>query len=211
VDDHVLFREGLANLIDAQPDFEIVGQAESVAEAIRKAHEIRPDLILMDFSLRDGTGLDATKAILSLHPEIKIVFLTVHEENDNLFSAIRSGAVGYLLKNVPISNLLSYLRGTTAGEAAITPTMTRQILDEFSRTKPQVQADEADIPELTNRELEVLRVLITGASNQEIANELTISVNTVKIHVSNILAKLELSNRRQLISYARRHRLIPND
>ncbi len=208
VDDHVLFREGLAGLLNAQPDFDVVGQASSVRQAITMVRDLQPDLVLMDFGLPDGTGLDATQVILAEWTETDIVFLTVHEEDDRLFAAIRSGAKGYLLKNVPIAKLLAFLRGIEYGEAAITGEMTSRILDEFARIKPSHESDQVEPGELTLRELEVLQEVATGATNREIANRLTIAENTVKNHVRNILAKLELKNRREVASFAFGHGLI---
>jgi DNA-binding NarL/FixJ family response regulator len=202
VDDHVLVREGFESLLNSQPDFRVVGQAGSVAEAIVMARQLCPDLILMDFGLPDGTGLDATQAILVEQPEIKIVFLTVHEEDDRLFAAIRSGAKGYLLKNVPVAKLLTFLRGTEQGEAAISPDMASRILAEFSRLEPRHRPDRLETDELTLRELEVLKELASGASNREIADSLVIAENTVKSHVRNILTKLNLKNRREATAFA---------
>ncbi len=207
VDDHVLFREGVVSLLNAQPDFDVVGQASSVASAISMVSDLQPDLVLMDFSLPDGTGLDATRIILAQWPETDIVFLTVHEEDDRLFAAIRSGAKGYLLKNVPISKLLAFLRGLEVGEIAVSPAMTRRIMDEFARLEPASEPSPAVPSELTARELEVLQELATGASNREIADRLIIAENTVKNHVRNILTKLNLRNRREVASFALRHGL----
>jgi DNA-binding NarL/FixJ family response regulator len=142
------------------------------------------------------------RAILADRPETNIVFLTVHEEDDLLFAAIRGGAKGYLLKNTPVSKLLPYLRGVELGEAAITPLLARRILDEFSRAKTSRGPDGA-LSELTSREAGVLRELITGATNREIAERLVISEQTVKNHVSNILSKLHLKNRREATRFAR--------
>lgn len=206
VDDHVLFRQGLVTLLEAQPDFTVVGQVGSVAEAVAKAGEVESDLILMDFSLPDGTGLDATQKILARQPQAKIVFLTVHEEDDRLFAALRCGAKGYLLKNVPISRLLTFLRGVEYGEAAISRKMATRILDEFARMDPPVQRyapPNSSGNDLTTRELEVLEELTTGASNREIADRLIIAENTVKNHMRNILNKLNLKNRREAAQFAR--------
>jgi DNA-binding NarL/FixJ family response regulator len=207
VDDHVLFREGLVSLLKAQPDITVVGEAGCVHEAIAMAGELGPDLILMDFGLPDGTGLDATQTILADQPEINIVFLTVHEQDDRLFAAIRSGAKGYLLKNVPVSKLLAYLRGVEYGEAAISGAMASRILDEFARLGPGHRSGQAEVGELTSREIAILKELATGATNREIASRLFISENTVKNHVGNILAKLNLRNRREAASFAQRHGL----
>lgn len=208
IDDHILFREGLVSLIDAQPDLEVVGEAGSVSDAIAQARVLRPDLILMDFNLPDGTGLDATSTILKDLPQTKIVFLTFNDDDERLFSAIRAGAKGYLLKNVSSSKLLASLRGIQTGAAALTPEMTSRILSEFARLAPASESSQSTRSELTPRELDVLQVLVTGASNREIAEQLVISDNTVKNHVRNILSKLGLNNRREAAEYARRHKLV---
>jgi len=209
VDDHVLFREGLISLLAPQPDFRVIGQAGSAQEAIITAHTLQPDIILMDFTLPDGTGLEATLAILAERPETKIVFLTVHEDNDALFAAIRAGAVGYLFKNTRSAELLKRLRAVARGEAGISPVVALRILDEFSKTTTSLPQDDPAKVELTSREIEVIRELAQGASNRDIARRLVISENTVKNHVRNVLAKLHLRNRREVVEYAQRHRLIP--
>ena len=203
VDDHVLFREGLASLLSTQPNLTIVGAAKSMHEAIKMARELKPELILMDFSLPDGTGADATQAILSEHPATKIVFLTVHDDDDRLFGAIRNGAKGYLLKNTPVDKLLTYLQGIERGEAAISPQMTSRVLDQFAQLEPKQNHAQSESVDLTARELQVLRQLDSGATNQEIADRLFISERTVKNHVSRILSKLNLKNRYEAANYAR--------
>jgi DNA-binding NarL/FixJ family response regulator len=163
----------------------------------------------MDFILPDGTGLDATQAILKDNPDCIIVFLTVHEDDERLFKAIYSGARGYLLKNVSVTKLLEFLRGAVQGKAAISRTMTTKVIGRLAEIGPQGPMLPTDIPaNLTNRELEVLQELNTGATNREIAHALSISERTVKNHVSNILSKLELANRQQVVLYARRHGLL---
>jgi DNA-binding NarL/FixJ family response regulator len=162
----------------------------------------------MDFGLPDGTGLDATQAILADLPDVKIVFLTVHEEDDRLFAAIRSGARGYLLKNVPVTKLLTFLHGLERGEAAISSTMASRILAEFARTEPARRRERVETGELTIRELQVLQELSSGASNSEIAERLVIAENTVKNHVRNILTKLNLRNRREAANFVRNHGLV---
>lgn len=210
VDDHMLFREGLISLIAPQPDLQVVGQAGSVQEAINAARSLRPNVILMDFSLPDGTGLDATQAILAELPDTKIVFLTVREDDSALFAAIRAGAVGFLFKNTRSADLLKSLRAVARGEAGISPSIALRILDEFSKTSTlSLPSDGPDVGELTAREIEIVRELAQGASNRDIANRLVISENTVKNHVRNVLAKLHLRNRREVVEYAQRHRLIP--
>jgi DNA-binding NarL/FixJ family response regulator len=162
----------------------------------------------MDFTLPDGTGLEATEAILARRPETNIVFLTIHEQDDRLFDAIRSGAKGYLLKNVPVSKLLDHLRGIERGEAAISLTMASQILQEFYRLRPGSDPGRVGTDGLIWREEQVFQELVTGATNQEIAERLVITENTVKVHVRNILAKLNLRNRREAASYARKYSLL---
>ncbi len=192
----------MVSLLNSQPDLKVVGEAGSVLEAINLTRELQPDLVLMDFGLPDGTGLDATQVILADRSDTKIVFLTVHEEDDRLFAAIRSGAKGYLLKNVPVAKLLAFLRGIEHGEAAITPVMASRILAEFSRMGTPRGRERVETGELTIRELEVLKELVTGASNREIADHLIIAENTVKNHMRSILAKLNLRNRREAAHFA---------
>jgi DNA-binding NarL/FixJ family response regulator len=202
VDDHVLFREGLAAIVRSEPDIEIVGQAGSVQEAIEIVKTRKPDMVLMDFTLPDGTGADATRAILMEHPKCKIIFLTMSEEDEHLFAAIRSGAKGYLLKNMHPSKLISTLRSVQKGESALSRSMTLRLMEELARTKEPPRPGD---PTLTRRELEVLRELASGLSNQEIAERLFISENTVKYHVHSILEKLNLSDRKDATLYAREH------
>ena len=202
VDDQLLFRQAVASLLSAQPDIRVVGEASSVREAIAAFREHRPDIVLMDFSLPDGTGLDATQVILAERPDTRIVFLTVGEGDDRLFAAIRAGAKGYLQKNVPVADLLSFLRGVERGEMALTPAASKHIVDEFARSVPRQPLQDSSA-RLTPRELEVLRALASGASNSEIAEQLVISENTVKNHIHSILAKLHLRNRREAAKFAR--------
>jgi DNA-binding NarL/FixJ family response regulator len=205
VDDHVLFREGLAAIIRSESDIKIVGQAGTVREAIETVKVLKPDMVLMDFGLPDGTGADATRAILHEYPECKIVFLTMSEEDEDLFAAIRSGARGYLLKNMHPSKLISSLRSVHQGESAVSRTMTLRLMEELARSREPAHPGD---PTLTRRELEVLRELATGLTNQEIADRLFIAENTVKYHVHSILEKLGLADRREAATYAREHGLI---
>ena len=208
VDNHVLFREGLASLLTAQVDIEVVGGANNVVEAIEQSRKFGPDLILMDFELPDGTGVEATKLILAERPLSKIVFLSVHEDDQHLFAGIRSGAMGYLPKSVPVAKLLIYLRRVERGEAALTPAFTGQVLKGFSQTKPRPQVSSSAVANLTDREVEVLLELEGGASNREVARRLFISERTVKNHVSHILAKLNMKDRHAAAEFARQNGLI---
>lgn len=208
VDDHVILRDGIVSILDAQSDFEVVGAAGTIAGALEMAHEFRPDLILMDYGLPDGTGMEATKEILAQYPETNIVLLTVHEEDDLLFEAVRYGAKGYLLKNISAAEMLAKLRGLSQGDVAISAAQTRRILSEFARTSPAQPPVEQDLSPLTDRELEVLQLIVRDASNREIAAELHISVHTVKNHVHNILDKLGVDNRRDAAKEGVKKRLV---
>ena len=198
VEDHILFQESLGRLLDGQPDMSVVGGATSVVEAVINARKLKPDVILMDFTLPDGTGVEATQKILAEQPSIKIVFLTVHEEDEMIFDAIRHGAVGYLPKNVTSSHLLSYLRGLERGEVAIQPEYTARILKEFAHLAPRDDLHAEAASRLTARQREILRELKTGATNRQIAARLVISEQTVKNHVSRVLKKLNIKSRHEL-------------
>jgi DNA-binding NarL/FixJ family response regulator len=195
VDDHILFMEALTSLFAPQPDFKVVGVASTVSEAVTLSFSCKPDIILMDFILPDGTGLEATEAILAELPDTKIVFLTAHEEDERIFAAIRYGAKGYLIKTTPANALLAALRGLQRGEAAINRTMTSRILEEFSQLSARQEPAIEYISTLTKRERQIFEQLQKGASNRQIAAHFHISEQTAKNHVSRILAKLNLKNR----------------
>jgi DNA-binding NarL/FixJ family response regulator len=203
VDDHVLFRHGLARMLDPQPGMAVAGEASTMQEAIVLARELQPDIIVMDISLSDGTGMQAARAILAEHPRTKIVFLTVHEDDESLFAALRAGGIGYLPKSVSAAELISRLRSVGRGEAAISPGIARRVLEEFSRLPAPDEAEAADEVRLTSREKEILSALASGATNHEIAERLVISEHTVKNHVKRVLAKLHLHSRRDAARYAR--------
>jgi DNA-binding NarL/FixJ family response regulator len=205
IDDHILFREGLMSLFRFSPDFEVVGGAGNVREGVDQARFYLPDIILMDFSLPDGTGLDATRAILAFHPSCQIVFLTVYEADDKLFAALRLGAKGYMLKNVASSDLLSSLRALERGEKAISRKMMSSVLDEFAQTQVGDANLQVLLAKLSPREMEVLRELESGASNELIARHLFLSENTVKHHIRNVLDKLGVENRREAGLLARQN------
>lgn len=207
VDDHELFRQGLAGLLEAQTDLHVLGQAGSVQEAVALARALQPDVVIMDLTLPDGTGVEATRAILAERPETRIVCLTVHDDDERLFAAIRAGAMGYLFKNTRANDLLAQIRGVARGEVGLAPALAVRILNEFSRTPPPRPADPGLTTELTPREIEIVRELTRGASNRQIARRFVISEYTVKNHVRNVLAKLRLRSRREVASYARDHGL----
>jgi len=202
-DDHTLFREGIAGIVSAQPDMEVVGEAADGLEALVKARELVPDLILMDIGMPTGDGLEATRLIKREHPEITIVMLTVRDDEEKLFEAVKAGAQGYLLKNMASRPMLEMLRGAIRGEAAISPMLAGRMLEEFRRMSRIAPSGEGTQGDLTRREQEVLDLVATGASDKEIAAQLIISIHTVKSHVRNILSKLQVSSRLEAARIAR--------
>jgi DNA-binding NarL/FixJ family response regulator len=207
-DDHALFRDAVSSLISAW-GHEVVGQASNGEEAVALADQVRPDLILMDVRMPGLSGLGATRRIKAAHPQIAIVMLTVSEDEEDLFAAIKSGAQGYLLKNLESAQLRAMLEAVQRGEAAITPATAARIIDEFLRPDRPRQA--ADPGRLTDREIEVLRLVTQGLRNKEIAARLGISENTAKFHLKNILEKLHAQSRTELAARAVREGLIPDD
>lgn len=206
-DDHALFRDSLRSLLEAH-GMEVLGEAKDGAEAVELARKLKPEVVLMDLSMPVMDGLAATKLISADQPEIKVVVLTASDEDAKLFEAIKSGAQGYLLKNLESGEFFSLLEGVNRGEPALTPAIARKLLQEFARpAQPAAQHHDPDA--LTDREQEVLELLVQGVtSNRKLARELGVSENTVKFHVRNILDKLHLHNRAQVVSYAIRHKIV---
>lgn len=208
-DDHSLFREGLANILSAQPDFEVVGEASDGLEVLIKARKLEPDLILMDVGMPGCDGVEATQRVKNELPDVTIVMLSVSDENDKIFEAIKSGAQGYLLKSIRSRELVGLLRGAVRGDAAITPSLGGRMLEEFRRlSQTAAQLPPNETAALTPREQDVLSLVAEGASDREIAETLTLSIHTVKSHMRNILAKLHLSHRHEAALYAVREGLI---
>ncbi len=206
VDDHALFRDGVASLLLAW-GHEVVGQASDGGEAIEMVDQTSPEVVLMDVRMPNVSGLEATAQIKQRHPEVAIVMLTVSEEEADLFRAIKAGAQGYLLKNLEAPQLRSMLEGVARGEPAITPATAARIIDEFLRTP---ESSPRANQRLTERELEVLKLVTDGQRNREIAVELGISENTVKFHLKNIVEKLHAQNRAELAARAVREGLVPD-
>lgn len=206
-DDHALFRDSLRSLLESQ-DIEVVAEAKNGQEAVDLSWECKPDVVLMDLTMPEMDGLEATKRIASELPDVKVVILTASDEDSNLFEAIKSGAKGYLLKDLESEQFFSLLEGVERGEPALTPSVARKLLDEFARPKKPTK-EEYDPDALTDREREVLELMVQGTtSNRRLAKHLGVSENTVKFHVRNILDKLHLHNRAQVVAYALRTRLV---
>lgn len=204
VDDHVLFRGGIRSLLASRPDVEIVGEAGNGREALERARELMPDLILMDINMPVCDGLMATRLIKNEMPYVKIVILTVSDDDKNLFESIKSGAQGYLLKIMEPDDFIDMLHGVFRGEAPLSRSMAARILNEYARQSRGAGEAPEQRPggELTPREREVLQLIVKGTTNKEIADRLHISENTVKNHLRNILEKLHLQNRVQAATYA---------
>ncbi len=206
-DDHSLFRKGVAAALADYPDIQLVGEASDGQQAVTKARELNPHVVLMDISMPGMDGLEATRRIKAEHPDIKIVILTIAEEDQNLFEAIKSGAQGYLLKNVEPRELAEMLRGVFRGEAPISRATAAKILAEFARQAQGTTVGAQASGRLTRREREVLGLVASGSTNKEIATALGISPSTVKNHLQNILEKLHLDNRVQAAAFALREGL----
>ncbi|HEY0142811.1 MAG TPA: response regulator transcription factor [Thermoanaerobaculia bacterium] len=208
-DDHSLFRDGLRSLLRAE-GHEVIGEAKNGREAIELAKKLTPDLVLMDVSMPEMDGITATRALTAELPGTKVVILTASEEESKLFEAIKAGAQGYLLKNLEAEAFFDMLDKASRGEPALTPVLARKLLQEFA--KPAEAATRSEEEELTAREREVLELMVEGVtSNRKLAKRLGLSENTVKFHVRNILDKLRVHNRAEVIGYALRKGIVdPN-
>jgi DNA-binding NarL/FixJ family response regulator len=207
VDDHILFRKGVASLLASRLGLEVVGEAGDGVEAVARAQETVPDVILMDIGMPECSGLEATRLIKSEMPHVKIIMLTISDDDRDLFAAIKNGADGYLLKNLEPYQLFDTLEGARQGEVPMSGAVAAKILQEFRQPEQSLTQPAEARDELTRREIEVLEQVVQGASNKEIAVALSISENTVKIHLRNILEKLHLQNRIQAAVYAVREGL----
>jgi two-component system NarL family response regulator len=211
VDDHALFRRGLEMVLAEEPDIELVGEASDGAEAVAKAGEALPDVVLMDIRMPKSSGIEACRAMKEVAPSAKIVMLTISDEEEDLFEAIRAGASGYLLKDIPYDEVADVVRAVHGGQSLINPSMAAKLLTEFAalaKRDGEERAQEVPAPKLTDREMEVLRLVARGMNNRDIAKELFISENTVKNHVRNILEKLQIHSRMEAVMIAVRENLI---
>ncbi len=203
VDDHALFREGLGMIIASQPDLLVVGEASDGLEATIKAAALKPDLVLMDIQMPGMDGIEATRRIKKEVPTATIVMLTVRDDEEKLFDAIQSGAQGYLLKQMQSKELIDMVRRALAGEVAIPPRLAGRMLEEFRRLSQLEPREASEATSLTSRELDVLNQVAQGRTDKEIALILSLSIHTVKTHLRSILAKLQVSGRKEAVQMAK--------
>ncbi len=207
VDDHQVVRQGLRDFLELQDDIDVVGEAGSGEEGVQLARELLPDVVLMDLVMPGIDGVEATRQVKEASPSTRVIVLTSFADDNKVFPAIKAGAISYLLKDVSPEDLAHAIRAAQRNEAVLHPDVAARLMQEFSAPRPS----ETQIDQLTEREMDVLRLIARGKSNKEIADKLVISEKTVKTHVSNILSKLHLADRTQAAIYALRQRLVPMD
>ncbi|GAB2848786.1 response regulator transcription factor [Actinocorallia aurea] len=210
VDDHALFRRGLEMVLTGEAGIEVVGEGGDGLEAVDKARDLLPDVILMDIRMPRRGGIEACVAIKEAVPSAKIVMLTISDEEEDLFEALKAGASGYLLKEIAIDEVPQAVRAVHGGQSLISPSMASKLISEFTSLarRSEERQQQVPAPRLTDREMEVLRLVARGLGNREIAKELFISENTVKNHIRNILEKLQLHSRMEAVVYAVREKLL---
>jgi DNA-binding NarL/FixJ family response regulator len=209
VDDHALFRRGLEIVLAQEPDVVVVGEANDGVEAVAKAAELLPDIVLLDVRMPRRGGIEACSAIKNVAPSARLIMLTMSDDEADLYEAIKAGATGYLLKEIPPHEVADSVRAVYHGQSLISPAMASKLLTEFATMiKGDSPEDQVPAPQLTDRELEVLKLVATGMNNRDIAKKLFISENTVKNHVRNILEKLQLHSRMEAVVYAVRKKIL---
>ena len=207
-DPHALFRRGVRMVLDEEAGIEVVAECADGLDAVDRIAELAPDLVLIDVRMPGISGVEVTRRARSLVPNVKVAILTVSEDDEDLFAAVRAGATGYLLKEVSIEELPAAVRAVARGQSLISPSMASRLLTEFNALSRRVEEQRGTAPRLSDRELEVLRLVARGLSNKDIAAELVIAENTVKNHVRNILEKLQLRSRMEAAMYAVREKLV---
>lgn len=195
VDDQTMFRSGMRVLLGSQPDFEVIGEACDGEDALAKAAKLHPQVVLMDLRMPVLDGAAATRRLKSAYPEIRVIVLTTFDEDETIFDGLRSGAIGYLLKDAPTDKLYEAIRAAAHGESFLQPSVAARVVAEFARLSGQAPAMQTLAEPLSTREHEILRLLANGATNREIAAQLVLAEGTVKNHVTNILTKLSVSDR----------------
>ncbi|MFS0862532.1 response regulator [Fredinandcohnia sp. 179-A 10B2 NHS] len=203
VDDHEMVRIGVSSYLSAQPDIDVVGEADDGKKAIELALELRPDIILMDLVMKEMDGIEATRRIIESWPEAKIIIVTSFIDDEKVYPALEAGATSYMLKTSKASEIANAVRKTFRGESVLEPEVTGKMMVRMRQKDTHLPHEE-----LTNREMEILLLIADGKTNQEIADELFIALKTVKVHVSNILSKLEVQDRTQAVIYAFKHSLV---
>ncbi|WP_226677925.1 response regulator transcription factor [Mesobacillus jeotgali] len=203
VDDHEMVRIGVSSYLSAQPDIDVIGEADNGKTGVEMALELRPDIILMDLVMKEMDGIEATKQIIEQWPEAKIIIVTSFLDDEKVYPALEAGATSYMLKTSKASEIANAVRVTYSGQPVLEPEVTGKMMMKM-RQKNNVELHE----ELTEREMEVLKLIAEGKTNQEIADELFIALKTVKTHVSNILSKLQVQDRTQAVIYAFRHSIV---
>jgi two-component system, NarL family, response regulator NreC len=208
VDDHAVVRMGLRMLLEAEENLEIVGEADTAAEAIKASGLLKPDIVLMDIGLPDRSGIEATQAIKHQRPETSVIALTIHEDEEYFFRMLEAGASGYVPKRAAPEELLDAIRIAAAGDVYIYPSLAKLLVRDYLSQQSEFQPDESPLNSLTPREQEVLTLLAEGQSNSQIASTLNISPKTVSRHRENIMGKLNLHSRTELVKYAIRKGII---
>ena len=208
-DDHTVVRAGIRTLLDGEPDLEVVGEASNGQEAVRKIGELHPDVVVMDIAMPELDGMKATREAIARDPDTRVVILTMHDDEEYFFEVLNAGAMGYVLKNAAPTDLVTAIRTVYQGNVFLYPTVAKLLVQDFVRRGTSDDRPSSD--GLTERELEVLRLIAEGRTNQEIADNLCLSINTVQVHRAHIMEKLDLHNRAALVKYAIKKGLIDLD
>jgi DNA-binding NarL/FixJ family response regulator len=202
-DDQALMRTGFRMILEAEPDLEVVGEAANGHEAVAEVGRLRPDIVLMDVRMPEMDGIEATRRLLDANGDTKVVMLTTFDMDEYVYEALRAGASGFLVKDVPPEQLVAGIRSVASGDALLAPTITRRLIQEFVRRPPTaIRTPSPEVSRLTEREVEVLEMMARGLSNGEIASELFVSETTIKTHVAHILAKMGVRDRVQAVVFA---------